>query len=449
MGDVWVAHAADGTRVALKRLHPHLARDAKLLAQFEREARIGASLEHENLVQVLDFGRDAVGPFLALEFVDGLAASALLQAWMERSTVLPLTVALAIARDAAAALDHAHAAPDAQGRARSIIHRDISPDNVLVRRDGVAKLADFGISKVLGATDLTESGVVKGKHGFLAPELYDGHAPDVRSDLFAFGATVFTLLCGVRPFHGESSAELMRAVLSADAASLATLRPDAPAAVVSWVQRALLRDVSSRPTGVRPLLEALESSLASSPEYRAEVASTVTWALESRALSDGYAPALGASVLTRVEGNGAGKKSRQRKVLGALGGAAVVGALAAFGWFFLRAPPVSTMSVSAASPALPPALQRALPEETPVPENVPSVGKVAPARRPATLWIKVTPWAQVFLDGDSLGVTPVSAVKVSPGVHSVLVVNPETRIRKQARVSIRVGEQRVLKLTLP
>ena len=175
MGEVWVAQperAPEGEVVALKRTHPHLARQPKVVAQFEREARIGARVNHENIVQVLDFGRDRQGPFLALEWVEGVTASALLDAQVEKGATLPLAVALSICRDISAGISHAHEARDARGVPRSVLHRDVAPDNVLVSRRGVAKLADLGISKEVGGTDLTEVGRVKGKHGFLAPELY-------------------------------------------------------------------------------------------------------------------------------------------------------------------------------------------------------------------------------------------------------------------------------------
>lgn len=268
MGDVHLATMTRGPEqrlVALKRLHPHLLVQPGMVQTFEREARISALLSHPHIAAVHAFGSDAAGPYLALEYVEGRSASALLSVPAHVGPTIQRTAALRILCDVASALAHAHAFADEETGVHGVVHRDISLDNVLVSYTGVAKLADFGIATLVGGTRVTQTGVLKGKFGFIAPELFEGQPADPRSDVFALAAAAFQLLTGMKPFPGNTEAEILRAVLSTEPPALSALRPDLPTDVCTWVERGLQKVPAER-LPARALRDAIEEALSEFPE---------------------------------------------------------------------------------------------------------------------------------------------------------------------------------------
>jgi eukaryotic-like serine/threonine-protein kinase len=253
----------DAQYVALKRIRADLLEQQDYLMQFEREAKICAHLDHPHVVKQVAFGHDDDGPYLALEYVNGRPASAIDAEYERRGEAMPLAVALAISRDAARGLSYAHGL--VVGADRGLIHRDLSPDNILVAYDGTAKLSDFGIARAMGQTRMTTQGGVKGKLGYMSPQILDGEDADVRSDLFAFAATMYRLLCGQHAFDGKTEAELIRNVLKCKPARLDGLC-DVPADVNEWVMACLQKRPQARPESVRPVLKMLEAHCQSRPD---------------------------------------------------------------------------------------------------------------------------------------------------------------------------------------
>ncbi|MAT25282.1 MAG: hypothetical protein CMN29_10030 [Sandaracinus sp.] len=196
-----VATGADGfeRRVALKRVLPDKAADARFRAMFFDEARLASRLHHANVVAVLDYGLEGERPFQVLELVDGADLGALLD---ERGP-LPLGLALHVGREVALALDHAHRAKGADGAPLGLVHRDVSPSNVLVSREGEVKLTDFGIAFAHGRRTETAAGTVKGKAAYMSPEQLMGAPLDGRSDLFALACLVHAAATGASPLAGE------------------------------------------------------------------------------------------------------------------------------------------------------------------------------------------------------------------------------------------------------
>lgn len=195
---VLIGEAGFERRVALKR--PLASEDPSAHAAFIDEARIASALHHANIAGVIDFGVSEDGPFLVAELVDGIdLATAIDRA--DRVGGVPLTVALHVTNEVAHALDHAHGAVDAAGRAMAIVHRDVSPENVLLSWQGDVKLTDFGIAHALrrSRTEATRAGVAKGKLGYVAPEQLGGAALDGRVDLFALGCVLHALVVGSTP----------------------------------------------------------------------------------------------------------------------------------------------------------------------------------------------------------------------------------------------------------
>jgi serine/threonine protein kinase len=254
MADVFLARdtSLGGRLVALKRVrgaHPDL------LVHFNREARAGALLVHPNIVRVEDSGQDAEGPYIALEFVDGVSASTLLRFYAHLRMALPVEQWSVLARDVAAGLHHAHSISvknDVQG----VLHRDLSPDNVLISIEGVAKLSDFGLAYIPGDTRLTRTGSVRGKVTYLAPELFEGGNPSPATDIYGLGVVLFRLATGMAPFRGNNDGELILNILHGQRPVLSALRPDLPGPVAAWVQQAISRQPNERPS-LATLLELL------------------------------------------------------------------------------------------------------------------------------------------------------------------------------------------------
>ena len=278
MAEVHVAHreGANGfeRRLAVKTILPQLASDPDFAAMFADEARIAARLEHPSIAQVFDFGEHEGTLYLAMELVDGASVNRLLRAAgaSREPTPIPLSVILHIGIEVARALAYAHVARDASGRPLGIVHRDVSPANILVGRRGEVKLADFGIARAIGAAHRTDEGMVRGKLGYMSPEQVRGEAVDGRSDVFTLAA-VLAEMCSLEPLFGtgDDLAVLMR-IRNADLAPLERL-------LAAEERRARPPEKRRAPGPPPELLRLLLSALTRKPEDRIE-ASYLADALE-------------------------------------------------------------------------------------------------------------------------------------------------------------------------
>ncbi len=207
-------------KLVIKRLLPHLAPDPRMVEQLEREARIGAALTHPNLVQTWDLDVDQRGtPFIVLEFVEGRTIKALAIDTWNRGLPLPIELSVGAIADAALGLHYLHEAREGD-RHLDLVHRDISPDNLMIEDDGTVRVLDFGVARMGAATvALTEEGELKGKIPFMPPEQLKGEDVDRRCDIYALGVTLYWLLTGQRPFEdgsdidGKPAVEMNPAVL--------------------------------------------------------------------------------------------------------------------------------------------------------------------------------------------------------------------------------------------
>ena len=199
--------------VVLKRVLPHLAADAGFVRMFLDEARLAGHLDHPNVVQVIDSGEAEGEYFYVMEYVHGRNARELLGA-ASHAGGMPLPVALTIVIGIASALDHAHGRVDLEGRPLDLVHRDVSPSNVLVSYEGAVKLTDFGIAKAATRSQETTAGTMKGKIGYMSPEQCRGEAVDRRSDIFSLGVVLFELTTCERLFFGDSDFAVLNKVVS-------------------------------------------------------------------------------------------------------------------------------------------------------------------------------------------------------------------------------------------
>ena len=230
-----IAHGASGFErlVAIKTLAPELAGDPELERALIREAVLGGALRHRNVVAVLGLGVDD-GYYVVLEYVDGGDLAHLLQAPM------PESLALHVVHELALGLAHLHAARDGRGLPLGIVHRDVSPANVLVSTTGDVKLGDFGIAKATSLADRTAAGTRKGRYSYMAPEQLAGEPVTAAADQFGLAVTLVELVTGDRPFAGESPWALLDAIRAG--APLATLAAD----VRAIAQRAFAFDARDR-----------------------------------------------------------------------------------------------------------------------------------------------------------------------------------------------------------
>jgi eukaryotic-like serine/threonine-protein kinase len=260
MAELFLARQ-DGPRgfakpIALKLLHAHIGEDPEFVAMFEREARVAAALVHPHVVQVLDIGVAEDEHFLALEFVHGRDLRRILVA---QRGPLPLGPALRVVTDVAKALHYVHTRCDPHGRPLDLVHRDVSPANVLVGFAGSVKLADFGIAKAADQTAHTRTGTLKGKFGYMAPEQCLQQGVDARSDLFALGVVLYEATTGRRAFGGSQTFSIMNRVLAGDYAPPITVVPDYPPALADIVARMLAVDPACRPASAQAVVDELEA----------------------------------------------------------------------------------------------------------------------------------------------------------------------------------------------
>jgi serine/threonine-protein kinase len=266
MGEVEIAIREEGRfrrTYAIKRLREAYADDEEVRRMFLDEARVAGLLNHPNVVSVIDFGEDERGPFLVMDYVEGMSLARLISWAVERGTFLPLQLCARVIRQVAAGLHAAHELRDHRGRSLELVHRDVSPQNILISYDGVARLTDFGIARAYGRYAKTGEGVLKGKTGYMSPEQLRFEDTDRRSDLFSLGVVVFEMLTTKRLFTGENGAEVARKVLHAEAPDVAKLREDVPPALSALVARLLSKHRSDRPDTARQVATELERIIAS------------------------------------------------------------------------------------------------------------------------------------------------------------------------------------------
>lgn len=242
--------------VAIKRILPHLSTQSDFIAMLADEAKTVVRLTHANIVEVYDFGKVDDSYYLAMEFIDGIDLATLLRSCHEQKRAIPPEIAAWIVRDVCRGLAYAHGRRDEDGTHLGIVHRDISPANILIARTGEVKLTDFGIAKAASNIYATDIGVLKGKIAYMSPEQAAGEEPDKRSDLFSLGLVLLELVTGNRFFTGESQTTLLRKVKEIQIAE-ADIPGTLPIGLRKILTRALAHDPRNRYQTAEELEEAL------------------------------------------------------------------------------------------------------------------------------------------------------------------------------------------------
>jgi serine/threonine protein kinase len=260
MAEIFLARAATGAGVArfvvLKRVLRERARDFEFLRMFLDEARLAAQLQHPNIAQVYDVGKLGDSYFFTMEYVHGVTVREL----MIKSSGAPLSVscALAIAQGTASGLHHAHERIGVDGRPLNIVHRDVSPSNLMVSFEGHVKVVDFGVAKAASREHETKSGTVRGKISYLSPEQASGRDVDRRSDVFSLGVVLWEMLTGQRLYKRASDFASMAAIVGEPTPPPSQLRPDLPSALDALVLRALAKQPDERFQTAQELVDAID-----------------------------------------------------------------------------------------------------------------------------------------------------------------------------------------------
>jgi eukaryotic-like serine/threonine-protein kinase len=232
--------------VAVKKILPNIAEDEEFIAMFIDEAKIAVQLQHANIAQIFDLGKVDDSFFIALEFVRGRDLRALFDRVRQRGDVLPTSQACFIVMQVCEGLDYAHNKRDGQGQELHLVHRDISPQNVLVGFEGEIKLIDFGIAKAAGKASKTQAGILKGKFGYMSPEQVRGLPIDRRSDIFSVGIVLYELLTGERLFMGESDFSTLEKVRNVEIMPPSSYNKAIPDELERIALKALAKDPEDR-----------------------------------------------------------------------------------------------------------------------------------------------------------------------------------------------------------
>ena len=280
MAEVWKAksYGVEGFEkvIVIKRILPDLAESKPFVDLFIHEAKLAVRLSHANIVQVFDLGVTKVEStdghpspdvyFMAMEYVHGFDLATLLQKARRRQELMPLEMCVYIASEVAKGLDHAHRRRDEQMQPLGIVHRDVSPQNVLLSFEGEVKVTDFGIAKAKGvlaptSVEDTQSRKLQGKFGYMSPEQARGEDTDARSDLFSLGTVLYECLTGVNPFSGPTTFETLRRVVACEYPPALLLRPDIPEALITILETSMAKEPAHRFPDAARMYEALVAFL--------------------------------------------------------------------------------------------------------------------------------------------------------------------------------------------
>ncbi|MEW5853527.1 MAG: protein kinase [Myxococcota bacterium] len=499
MAVVWRARLSDGTAVAFKRLRPELLRDPDLRQMFQDEARLCERLVHPHIVRLLKHGEDGEGPFLAFELVDGADLREVLAA---RGRPLTSEAVHVLARALLGALGYAHGLSAAEGRSLGVVHRDVSPSNVLLSRAGEVKLADFGVAASGIKTHQTRYGELKGKCAYMSPEQTQGGVLTASSDLFSLGIVLWECATCRPLFDRATDVDTLLAVRAADVPALAAERPELPGPLTELIHQLLQREPEARPASALDALQSLDARLAP-PQTAQHVRALVDEHL-SRQLPVEVAPAPrrrrtrvaeAAAVAPAPSVEAAAPSNTPPPVveavaapaktswLPAVGGVTALGVAAGL-YFAGPASPSETLPPAVVTPApvvAPPVVAPPQPvsvattvepapvekkeEPAPTPRPVQRLPIIPPrTARPAatpanpvppaaqghgTLDLNSEPWAEVLVDDQPLGAnTPLRGVRVAAGRRRITFRNPVLQLQQTVTVDIANGERRTVSARL-
>lgn len=446
--------------VAVKSILPAYTLDPTLTAMLIEEARLATYLNHVNVVQMLDLGKMGDRYFIVMEYVEGADLDSVLKHSRQLGLDLPPALACRIARQVLSGLKFVHERKDASGCPLHLVHRDVSPPNIMLSVAGEVKLTDFGIAKARNSALVTEAGMIRGKVSYMSPEQASGADLDHQSDLFSLGIVLWELLTARRLYEGENQIQLLQKVRDPKIDSPSSINPRIPRSLDAAVLRALAKSPQDRHQTARDFDRALEAA-ESECGLRSTAADLESWLKKSMpprrieplpkdgdeiTFENSPSPP-GTSLLpvpsSKFQVPGSNNRARARIVTATV--ALILGISAAV--LILWSP--WTPKPSPRPPAVipPPVIEEppepGEPEDAGVVPDEPLPGKVV--RKPrgqGTLVLNSDPWAKVQVDGRDTGITTptVDGLKLSVGRHKITLVNPELEISTEIVVEVKRGE---------
>jgi len=498
MAEVFLARTAGPMgfekQLVLKRILPHMAKDPSFVEMFLSEATLAARLTHPNIVQIFDFGESDGSYFLAMEYIDGPTLRTLLEDAYRRQVALPPVVCARIIANACEGLAFAHDFRDpATRQPLGVVHRDISPDNLLLSRQGAVKVADFGIAKASGQRHRTQTGIIKGKLAYMPPEQVRAQPLDRRVDVYALGIVFYELLTGQRPFEAPTDASLMQSILFEQPTPAVLRQPDLPEPVQHILLRAISKDREQRYPDCLAFQADLEQFILSTgkpvtSQHIAQLVAQVSPPLEDAPLPplppgsppleateirpntpsaplpvelEGTALAPAAEALPAAAPRGTGR------LLVALSGLVLLAAGGGYlGWRTeapvpTAAPPIVAATAEPLPPPAPPEPVAAA--EPSVPEAAPAAAPPAPApteappppaptqtpagpERMGMVHFSVKPHGLIYLEDRKLGGSPLGPIQMPAGTYHFKVTNK--RLDKQVNMRVEVKADDVTYVTL-
>lgn len=473
MGEVFLAHhdgpAGFSKTLVVKRILQHLAADEQSVNMFLNEARLAALLSHPNVVQIFELGHEDDAYFLAMEYIHGKSLRHILKALAAQKCRLTPAVAAHLCAQALRGLHYAHGLTDTKGQPLRIVHRDVTPENILIGFEGAVKLVDFGIAKAM-TSDATQVTTVLGKRKYMAPEQLSGQAVDARADVYGMGVVLYEVMTAEAPHARVPPSELMHKIVEGPVPPH-TFCAEVPERLSDIVMRALRANAAERFQSAGDMANALETYLAATAEIitQGQVTNFMQqlFPLEVNmhapapvVIAQGTRPLQGsAEALTRIDsaqqpaleplavGTGMKMSSWPRRawLMAAVG---VLSGL--FWWANLRGnePDASPKEASSAPQPIPSAISIEWPKAEPAPPVQPQSMQPAtvlpkahvPKRVPTgTVTVRVHPWAEVLLDDKSLGTTPFPPVEVAAGRHTFLLRNVDLNVEKKVTIVVPKG----------
>ncbi len=474
MGEVYLARhdgpAGFAKTVVVKRILPFLASDLGFVEMFLNEARLAALLTHPNVVQIFELGSEGDEYFIAMEYVHGRSLHAVLERLSSRGERLTPALAARIGSQLLQGLHYAHQRRDEKGRPLGIVHRDVSPDNVLIGFEGSVKVADFGIARATGGRSGSGPAALKGKRAYVAPELLLGGEIDARTDVFMTGVLLYQAVTGRLPFPTPPPGSSPEIQWNSPPVSLRQIDPGIPEVLESILMRALAQAPSDRFDSAEQMSHALEHHLHESHQVvtSSNIASLLgdLFGAEASGAPEGVAT-VGPPATRQLTGvlspeveqprsPTAAPAPRSRRAwmlwLGVGSVAAGTALWASVAPSELVSPPPAPRALPAPSSvvaAIPPAPKSVLSEAERKPEPATPKRRLVAARsaaaRTGALSVRVNPWAEVFYKDRSLGISPVGPIEVPAGRVQLVLRNPELDVERTVTVEVEPGREKILK----
>jgi len=443
--------------VVIKRILPHLSSNQTYVKMFLSEARTAANLHHSNIVHTFEVAEDSGVYYMVMEFLYGQDLRSLIKRLNKKKEKLPLEIAIGLIIEACSGLNYVHTKADLSGKHLGIVHRDVSPHNLIITYDGEIKLVDFGIAKVLENESETHSGVLKGKYAYMSPEQVKGEKLTNKTDLFSLGIILYEISTGERLFKKESQIQTLNSVSLCEIKLPSEINSEYPKCLENIILKSLAKDPESRFENCLEFRSALESCLAElslsySPidcsaymkgifcdlieKDRQNDANmflgidTAFWSIDELADNSSEEVTDCKTVVKNI------KPKRLWKYYVPVGCMVFLAAIGLSSEYDFSVKSKKLLSKKEERKIVDEVLNRIGYEEIVAFNNKPKKNKATKIQN-GFLKIVVNPWANVILDGKSIGITPLSAIALRPGKYKLLLKNPILKKQKLRHIEIK------------